>query len=241
MARRIDNQFLENFKRNTGLMTVFTEKKDKLDTFIKIMCDEFETSVLKSGTFCVNFVNNFGVNNSENSRKIHLSNLLFLEKRIVNLKEEFLNVKNSGMVKDKDSISILNKILEDLELLEKFTEDKAKETEIIIEIEKNNVVISNIIEDKYEKFSEKIVELETENKRLMYKQKEYFYIILILLFFIGVLAIIGFFIPYSSTGFKLSNSISGIKPIVAIINNIIIIKVYIKLIFDIVVIPLLEV
>ena len=36
MARRIDNQFLENFKRNTGLMTVFTEKKDKLDTFIKI-------------------------------------------------------------------------------------------------------------------------------------------------------------------------------------------------------------
>lgn len=51
MARRIDNQFLENFKRNTGLMTVFTEKKDKLDTFIKIMCDEFETSVLKSGTF----------------------------------------------------------------------------------------------------------------------------------------------------------------------------------------------
>ena len=39
MARRIDNQFLENFKRNTGLMTVFTEKKDKLDTFIKIMCD----------------------------------------------------------------------------------------------------------------------------------------------------------------------------------------------------------
>ena len=98
------------------------------------------------------------------------------------------------MVKDKDSISILNKILEDLELLEKFTEDKAKETEIIIEIEKNNVVISNIIEDKYEKFSEKIVELETENKRLMYKQKEYFYIILILLFFIGVLAIIGFFI-----------------------------------------------
>ena len=83
---------------------------------------------------------------------------------------------------------------DDLELLEKFTEDKAKETEIIIEIEKNNVVISNIIEDKYEKFSEKIVELETENKRLMYKQKEYFYIILILLFFIGVLAIIGFFI-----------------------------------------------
>lgn len=78
--------------------------------------------------------------------------------------------------------------------MEKFTEDKAKETEIIIEIEKNNVVISNIIEDKYEKFSEKIVELETENKRLMYKQKEYFYIILILLFFIGVLAIIGFFI-----------------------------------------------
>ena len=194
MARRIDNQFLENFKRNTGLITVYTEKKDKLDTFIKIMCDEFETSVLKSGTFCVNFVNNFGENNSDNSRKIHLSNLLFLEKRIVNLKEEFLYLKNSGMIKDKDSISILDKILSDLELLEKFTEDKAKETEIIIEIEKNNVVLSNIINDKYEKFSEKIVELETENKRLIYKQKEYFYIILILLFFIGILAIIGFFI-----------------------------------------------
>ena len=194
MAKRIDNQFLENFKRNTGLMTIYTEKKDKLDTFIKIMCDEFETLVLKSGTFCINFINNFGENNSENSRKIHLSNLLFLEKRIINLKEEFLNVKNSGIIKDKDSESTLNKILSDLKLLEKFTEDKAKEVEMMIEIEKNNVVISNIIDDKYEKFSEKIIELETENKRLLYKQKEYFYIILILLFFIGVLAIIGFFI-----------------------------------------------
>ena len=194
MAKRIDNQFLENFKRNTGLMTNYTEKKDKLDTFIKIMCDEFEISVLKSGTFCVNFVNNFGENNSENSRKIHLSNLLFLEKRIINLKEEFLHVKNSGMVNDKDSLSTLNKILSDLELFEKFTEEKAREVEMIIEIEKNNVVISNIIDDKYEKFSEKIIELEAENKRLIYKQKEYFYIILILLFFVGVLGIIGFFI-----------------------------------------------
>lgn len=194
MAKRIDNQFLENFKKNTAFMTNYTEKKDKLDTFIKIMCDEFETLVLKSGDFCINFVNNFGENNSENSRKIHLSNLLFLEKRIVNLKEEFLNMKNSGIVKEKDSISVLYKILDNLELLEKLTEDKAREVEIIIEIEKNNVVISNIIEDKYQKFSEKIVELEAENKRLFYKQKEYFYIILILLFFIGFLAIIGFFI-----------------------------------------------
>ncbi|MCP1225566.1 hypothetical protein [Sebaldella sp. S0638] len=194
MAKRIDNQFLENFKRNTGLMTVYTEKKDKLDTFIKIMCDEFDTLILKSGTFCVNFVNNFGDNNSENSRKIHLSNLLFLEKRIVNLKEEFQNVKNSGMVTDKDSVFTLNKVLADLELMEKFTEEKTREVELVIEIEKNNVVIGDIIDNKYEKFSEKIVELEAENKRLMYKQKEYFYIILILLFFIGFLAIIGFFI-----------------------------------------------
>ena len=194
MAKRIDNQFLENFKRNTGLMTVYTEKKDKLDTFIKIMCDEFDTLILKSGTFCVNFVNNFGDNNSENSRKIHLSNLLFLEKRIVNLKEEFQNVKNSGMVTDKDSVFTLNKVLADLKLMEKFTEEKTREVELVIEIEKNNVVIGNIIDNKYEKFSEKIVELEAENKRLMYKQKEYFYIILILLFFIGFLAIIGFFI-----------------------------------------------
>ena len=194
MAKRIDNQFLENFKRNTGLMTVYTEKKDKLDTFIKIMCDEFDTLILKSGTFCVNFVNNFGDNNSENSRKIHLSNLLFLEKRIVNLKEEFQNVKNSGMVTDKDSVFTLNKVLADLGLMEKFTEEKTREVELVIEIEKNNVVIGNIIDNKYEKFSEKIVELEAENKRLMYKQKEYFYIILILLFFIGFLAIIGFFI-----------------------------------------------
>ena len=194
MAKRIDNQFLENFKKNTGLMTVYTEKKDKLDTFIKIMCDEFDTLILKSGTFCVNFVNNFGDNNSENSRKIHLSNLLFLEKRIVNLKEEFQNVKNSGMVTDKDSVFILNKVLADLELMEKFTEEKTREVELVIEIEKNNVVIGNIIDNKYEKFSEKIIELEAENKRLMYKQKEYFYIILILLFFIVFLAIIGFFI-----------------------------------------------
>ncbi len=194
MAKRIDNQFLENFKRNTGLMTVYTEKKDKLDIFIKIMCDEFDTLILKSGTFCVNFVNNFGDNNSENSRKIHLSNLLFLEKRIVNLKEEFQNVKNSGMVTDKDSVFTLNKVLADLKLMEKFTEEKTREVELVIEIEKNNVVIGNIIDNKYEKFSEKIVELEAENKRLMYKQKEYFYIILILLFFIGFLAIIGFFI-----------------------------------------------
>ena len=194
MAKRIDNQFLENFKRNTGLMTVYTEKKDKLDTFIKIMCDEFDTLILKSGTFCVNFVNNFGDNNSENSRKIHLSNLLFLEKRIVNLKEEFQNVKNSGMVTDKDSVFTLNKVLADLKLMEKFTEEKTREVELVIEIEKNNVVIGNIIDNKYEKYSEKIVELEAENKRLMYKQKEYFYIILILLFFIGFLAIIGFFI-----------------------------------------------
>ena len=194
MAKRIDNQFLENFKRNTGLMTVYTEKKDKLDTFIKIMCDEFDTLILKSGTFCINFVNNFGDNNTENSRKIHLSNLLFLEKRIVNLKEEFQNVKNSGMVTDKDSVFTLNKVLADLGLMEKFTEEKTREVELVIEIEKNNVVIGNIIDNKYEKFSEKIVELEAENKRLMYKQKEYFYIILILLFFIGFLAIIGFFI-----------------------------------------------
>jgi hypothetical protein len=194
MSKRIDNQFLENFKKNTAILTVYTEKKDKLDTFIKIMCDEFETLVLNSGTFCFNFVNNFGENNSENSRKIHLSNLLFLEKRIVNLKEEFQNIKNSRMINDRDSVSILDKILNNLKLMEKLTEDKVKEVEIIIEIEKNNVVISNIIDDKYKQFSEKISELEDENKKLLYKQKEYFYIILILIFFTGFLSIIGFFI-----------------------------------------------
>lgn len=194
MVKCINRIFLEEFCENSMVIINYSKSESKLNSMIKIMCDEFESLVSEGGTFCFNFINAFGENNSDNSRKIHLSNLLFLERRIINLREEFLNIKALNIIKNKDHLKKLNKLLDDLETLDKATEDKAKEVEIIVEIERNNVVIGNMIDHNYEKFLEKISELELKNRKLMAKQKEYFYIVLILMFFIGVLAIIGFFV-----------------------------------------------
>ena len=137
MKKSIDGKFLDNFRATTTIIINQANQEDyksKIFSLITTMCDEFESLVLNSSTFCSNFINTFGENNSDDSRKIHLSNLLFLEKRIFNLKEEFLQIQKLDVLQQSEKE--LSKILSDFIVLERSTENKAKEVEILIE--KNN-------------------------------------------------------------------------------------------------------
>ena len=193
MKKSIDGKFLDNFRATTTIIINQANQEDyksKIFSLITTMCDEFESLVLNSSTFCSNFINRFGENNSDDSRKIHLSNLLFLEKRIFNLKEEFLQIQKLDVL--QQSGKELSKILSDFTVLERSTENKAKEVEILIEMDKQNGVINEKIYTNYDQLTKEIRALEEENKKLMSKQKEYFYILLVLIIFVGILSTISF-------------------------------------------------
>ena len=193
MKKSIDGKFLDNFRATTTIIINQANQEDyksKIFSLITTMCDEFESLVLNSSTFCSNFINTFGENNSDDSRKIHLSNLLFLEKRIFNLKEEFLQIQKLDVL--QQSGKELSKILSDFTVLERSTENKAKEVEILIEMDKQNGVINEKIYTNYDQLTKEIRALEEENKKLMSKQKEYFYILLVLIIFVGILSTISF-------------------------------------------------
>ena len=195
MIKSIDGKFLDNFRATTTIIINQANQEDyksKIFSLITTMCDEFESLVLNSSTFCLNFISNFGENNSDDSRKIHLSNLLFLEKRIFNLKEEFLQIQKLDVIQDTEEKEKLAKILSDLIVLERSTENKAKEVEILIEMDKQNRVINEKIYTNYDLLTQEIRTLEKENKKLMSKQKEYFYILLVLIVFVGILFTISF-------------------------------------------------
>ena len=180
MIKSIDRQFLDNFRSKTTIIINLANQEDYKNKFFSLlttMCNEFESLVLNSETFCSNFISNFGENNSDDSRKIHLSNLLFLEKRIMNLKEEFFKIQNLDTIRESEENEMLSKILLDLSKLERATEDKVKEVEILIEIDNQNLIIAKKIYDNNETLNKEIRELEKENKKLMSKQKEYFYIL----------------------------------------------------------------
>ncbi len=197
MIKSIDRQFLDNFRSKTTIIINLANQEDYKNKFFSLlttMCNEFESLVLNSETFCSNFISNFGENNSDDSRKIHLSNLLFLEKRIMNLKEEFFKIQNLDTIRESEENEMLSKILLDLSKLERATEDKVKEVEILIEIDNQNLIIAKKIYDNNETLNKEIRELEKENKKLMSKQKEYFYILLVLILFIGTLTTINFII-----------------------------------------------
>lgn len=193
MKKSIDGKFLDNFRATTTIIINQANQEDyksKIFSLITTMCDEFESLVLNSSTFCSNFINTFGENNSDDSRKIHLSNLLFLEKRIFNLKEEFLQIQKLDVLQQSEKE--LSKILSDFIVLERSTENKAKEVEILIEMDKQNGVINEKIYTNYGQLTKEIKALEEENKKLMSKQKEYFYILLVLIIFVGILSTISF-------------------------------------------------
>ena len=197
MIKSIDRQFLDNFRSKTTIIINLANQEDYKNKFFSLlttMCNEFESLVLNSETFCSNFISNFGENNSDDSRKIHLSNLLFLEKRIMNLKEEFFKIQNLDTIRESEENEMLSKILLDLSKLERATEDKVNEVEILIEIDNQNLIIAKKIYDNNETLNKEIRELEKENKKLMSKQKEYFYILLVLILFIGTLTTINFII-----------------------------------------------
>ncbi len=195
MKKAIDGKFLDNFRATTTIIINQANQEDyknKIFSLITTMCDEFESLVLNSSTFCSNFINTFGENNSDDSRKIHLSNLLFLEKRIFNLKEEFLQIERLDVIQQSEEKEKLSKILSDFKALERITENKAKEVEILIEMDKQNGVINEKIYNNYDLLTKEIRALENENKKLMSKQKEYFYILLVLIVFVGILSTISF-------------------------------------------------
>ena len=197
MIKSIDRQFLDNFRSKTTIIINLANQEDYKNKFFSLlttMCNEFESLVLNSETFCSNFISNFGENNSDDSRKIHLSNLLFLEKRIMNLKEEFFKIQNLDTIRESEENEMLSKILLDLSKLERATEDKVKEVEILIEIDNQNLIIAKKIYENKETLKKEKKKKKKENKKLMSKQKEYFYILLVLILFIGTLTTINFII-----------------------------------------------